>query len=46
MMNAEKDGWTSREDMDKWLESLIHQDLVVLKITENNGLINIEYMNT
>lgn len=45
MMNAEKDGWTSREDMEKWLElSLtIFRDLAVLKITgETTGLINID----
>ena len=51
MMNAEKDGWTSREDMEKWLElSLtIFRDLAVLKITGGtSGLINIdirEYLN-
>ena len=51
MMNAEKDGWTSREDMEKWLElSLtIFRDLAVLKITgKTTGLINIdinEYLN-
>jgi DNA polymerase III subunit delta' len=45
MMNAEKDGWTGREDMEKWLElSLtIFRDLAVLKITGiTTGLINMD----
>ena len=45
MFNAEKDGWTSREDMDLWFEIVltILRDMAVLKITgETSQLINID----
>ncbi len=45
MLNAEKDGWASREDMDLWFEIVltILRDMAVLKITgETSKLINID----
>jgi len=45
MLNAEKDGWTSREDMERWFELVltILRDMAVLKITGgNSGLIHID----
>jgi DNA polymerase-3 subunit delta' len=43
MMNAEKDGWTSREDMELWFDYSLAllRDMVVLKITgDAESLIN------
>ncbi len=43
MLNAEKDGWASRDDMERWFEHVLtlFRDLAVLKITGNRSrLIN------
>jgi DNA polymerase-3 subunit delta' len=43
MLNAEKDGWTSRDDMDRWFEHafILLRDMAVMQITGGaNGLIN------
>lgn len=51
MLNAEKDSWMSREDMERWFELVLTllRDMAVLKITgEASKLINIdlyEYLN-
>ncbi|MFZ3136643.1 MAG: DNA polymerase III subunit delta' [Thermodesulfovibrionales bacterium] len=45
MLNAEKDGWTSKEEMEKWFDLLLIllRDMAVLKITRNErDLINID----
>lgn len=45
MLNAEKDAWTSREDMERWLEqaSTLLRDMAVFKITDDpSRLINID----
>ena len=45
MLNAEKDGWTSREDMEKWFEYVLVllRDMAVLKITGDSArLINVD----
>ena len=45
MLNAEKDGWTSKEEMEKWFEILLLllRDMAVLKITRNErSLINVD----
>jgi DNA polymerase III subunit delta' len=38
MLNAEKDGWASREDMEQWLDSSFAflRDMMVLKVTGNS----------
>lgn len=37
MLNAEKDGWTSRDDMERWFEFLLTviRDMAVIKITDD-----------
>jgi len=43
MLNAEKDGWSSREEMERWFDFilLLLRDMTILKITRNeSGLIN------
>jgi len=43
MLNAEKDGWTSRDDMERWFDFLIIilRDMAVMKITgDEMSLIN------
>ncbi len=51
MLNAEKDGWASKEDMKKWFDFLLIllRDMAVMKINrEGTDLINIdlkEYIN-
>lgn len=43
MLKAEKDGWTSREEMDRWFELVLtlFRDMAVLKVTgESSKLIN------
>ena len=45
MLNAEKDGWASKEEMEKWFELLLIllRDMAVLKITRNERtIINID----
>jgi DNA polymerase III subunit delta' len=45
MLNAEKDGWTSKEEMEKWFDLflILFRDMAVLKITRNErDLINID----
>jgi len=45
MLNAEKDGWTSKEEMEKWFELflILLRDMAVFKITRNEkDLINID----
>jgi DNA polymerase-3 subunit delta' len=45
MLNAEKDGWTSKEEMEKWFELflILLRDMAVFKITRNEKyLINID----
>jgi DNA polymerase-3 subunit delta' len=45
MLNAEKDGWTSKEEMERWFDLLLIllRDMVVFKITGNETLlINID----
>lgn len=39
MLNAEKDGWTSRDDMERWFEFLltVMRDMAVIKITDNTS---------
>ncbi len=39
MMNAEKDGWASREDMERWLDFSLAllRDMTVLKVTDDTG---------
>ena len=52
MLNAEKDGWASKEEMERWFELLLVllRDIAVMKITGNHAdLINIDlgdYVNT
>jgi DNA polymerase III subunit delta' len=52
MLNAEKDGWASKEEMERWFELLLVllRDIAVMKITRNKAdLINVdlgEYVNT
>lgn len=44
MLNAERDGWTSREDMERWFEYavVLLRDMAVLKITGDfSKLINV-----
>lgn len=51
MLNAEKDGWTSRQDMEKWFAFALTllRDMAVMKVTgDETNLINIdlkEYMH-
>ncbi len=51
MLNAEKDGWTSKEEMEKWFELMLTllRDMAAVKITRDEAnLINIdmkEYLN-
>lgn len=43
MLNAEKDGWSSREEMERWFDFilLLLRDMTIFKITRNeSGLIN------
>jgi DNA polymerase III subunit delta' len=43
MLNAEKDGWSSREEMERWFDFilLLLRDMTILKITcSESGLIN------
>jgi DNA polymerase-3 subunit delta' len=45
MLKAEKDGWTSREDMERWFEYalVLMRDMAVLKITGDfSRLINVD----
>jgi DNA polymerase-3 subunit delta' len=45
MLNAEKDGWTSREDMERWFEyaMVLLRDMAVLKVTGDiSRLINVD----
>jgi DNA polymerase III subunit delta' len=45
MLDGEKDGWTSKEEMEKWFDLLLIllRDMAVLKITRNErDLINID----
>jgi len=45
MMNAEKDGWSSREEMERWFELLLVllRDMALLKVKEDgNYMINID----
>jgi DNA polymerase-3 subunit delta' len=45
MMKAEKEGWTSKEEMEKWLELIVilFRDMVITKITKDRkNLINID----
>ncbi len=44
MLKAGKDGWTSREDMDRWFDQavIIFRDLAALKITGASQIINID----
>jgi len=45
MLNADKDGWTSREDMERWFEYalVLLRDMAVLKITgDTSKLVNID----
>jgi DNA polymerase-3 subunit delta' len=45
MMKAEKEGWTSKEEMEKWLELIVilFRDMVITKITKDKkNLINID----
>jgi DNA polymerase III subunit delta' len=39
MLNAEKDGWASREDMERWLDFALAllRDMMVLKVTGDTG---------
>jgi DNA polymerase-3 subunit delta' len=39
MMNAEKDGWASREEIEKWFDFMIimFRDMAVLKVTGNKA---------
>jgi DNA polymerase-3 subunit delta' len=51
MLNAEKDGWTSKEEMEKWFDLLLilFRDIAIIKITQDEtNLINIDlkdYLN-
>jgi DNA polymerase-3 subunit delta' len=51
MLNAEKDGWTSKEEMERWFELILImlRDIAVMKITrDETNLINIDlkdYLN-
>jgi DNA polymerase-3 subunit delta' len=51
MLNAEKDGWTSKEEMEKWFDLILImlRDIAVMKITQDEtNLINIDlkdYLN-
>jgi len=43
MLKSEKDGWTSRDEMDRWFELVLtlFRDMAVLKVTgESSKLIN------
>jgi DNA polymerase-3 subunit delta' len=45
MMKAEKEGWTSKEEMEKWLELIVvlFRDMVITKIAKDRkNLINID----
>jgi len=45
MLDGEKDGWTSKEEMEKWFDLflILLRDMAVLKITRNErDLINID----
>jgi len=41
MLNAEKDGWTSKEDMERWFDLILIflRDMVVFRITGNESLL-------
>jgi DNA polymerase-3 subunit delta' len=46
MLKAEKEGWTSREEMERWLEliGVLLRDAAIIKITQNeNNLINTDF---
>ncbi len=51
MLNAEKDGWTSKEEMERWFDLILilFRDMAVIKITQDEiNLINIDlkdYLN-
>jgi DNA polymerase-3 subunit delta' len=51
MLNAEKDGWTSKEEMERWFDLILImlRDIAVMKITrDETNLINIDlkdYLN-
>ena len=50
MLGAEKDGWTSRDEMEKWFDLMLTllRDMAVLKMNRDADLINIdmkEYIN-
>jgi len=45
MLNAEKDGWATKEEMERWFELLLIllRDIVIVKITgKQTGLINLD----
>ena len=46
MLNAEKDGWTSKEEMERWFDLLLilFRDMAIIKITQDEtNLINIDF---
>jgi len=46
MLNAEKDGWTSKEEMERWFDLLLilFRDMAIKKITQDEtNLINIDF---
>jgi DNA polymerase-3 subunit delta' len=46
MLKAEKEGWTSREEMQRWLEliGVLLRDAAIIKITQNeNNLVNTDF---
>jgi len=50
MMNAEKDGWASREEIEKWFDFMIImlRDMAVLKVGDKTNIINsdlVDYLN-
>jgi DNA polymerase-3 subunit delta' len=48
MLNAEKDGWTSKEEMERWFDLILImlRDIAIMKITQDEtNLINIDLRN-
>ena len=46
MLNVEKDGWTSKEEMERWFDILLilFRDMAIIKITQDEtNLINIDF---
>jgi hypothetical protein len=46
MLSAEKDGWTSKEEMERWFDLLLilFRDMAIIKITQDEtNLINIDF---